>query len=103
MVDFVFIILLLLLGYYWSSGMKAREIALMAVVAYCQKNDVYLLDECVVLHGQWLKRGKDGKIKAWRSYQFEFSSTGEERYNGKIVMLGRDVLMIQMDPYRIEH
>jgi len=81
--------------------MKAREIAFIAVKVYCQKMDVLLLDEYVALNGQWLKRDDDGKFKAWRSYQFEFSSTGEERYNGRVILLGRRVITIQLDPYRM--
>jgi len=101
MLDFFFIILLLLIGFYWSNAMKAREIAFIAVNVYCQKMDVQLLDEYVALIGIWPKRDDDGKIKAWRSYQFEFTSTGDERYNGKVVMMGDKVLSIQLEPYRI--
>ena len=61
--------------------------------------DLFLLDEYVALNGQWLKRDEHGKLKVWRSYQFEFSSTGDERYAGKAIMLGRQVLSIQLDPY----
>jgi len=102
MLDLFFIIVLLLIGFYWSSAMKAREIAFMAANVYCQKMDVYLLDEYVALNGQWFKRDEGGKLKAWRSYQFEFSSTGDERYHGKVIMLGRKVTKIQLDPYKIQ-
>lgn len=101
MLDLFFIILLLLIGVYWSNAMKAREIAFIAVKVHCQKMDVQLLDEYVALIGIWPKRDDDGKIKAWRSYQFEFTSTGDERYNGKVVMMGDKVLRIQLEPYRI--
>ena len=82
--------------------MKAREIAFMAANVYCRKMEVFLLDEYVALNGQWLKRDEYGKIKAWRSYQFEFSSTGDERYHGKVIMLGGKVIKIQLEPYRIQ-
>lgn len=92
--------MLLCLALYWSSGMKAREIAFSAVKQYCNKMDLLLLDEYVALQGQWLKRDESGRFKAWRSYQFEFSSTGDERYIGKVIMLGRQVVSIQLAPYR---
>lgn len=101
MLDLFLIVLLLMIGFYWSEGMKAREVALRAVTTHCYKMDVSLLDEYVALNGQWLKRDETGKFKAWRSYQFEFSSTGEERYDGKVIMLGKKVLSIQLQPYRI--
>ena len=99
MIDFFLIIILVSIGLFWSAGMKAREIAMFAVKSHCQKMDVQLLDEYVALNGLWFKRDKIGKLKTWRSYQFEFTSTGNERYNGKVVMLGQFVLSIQLDPH----
>jgi len=101
MIDLFLIVLLLLIGGYWSSGMKAREIAFMAAAVHCKKMDVVLLDDYVALNAQWLKRDKQGKIKIWRSYVFEFSSTGADRYKGKVIMLGKVVSTIQLEAYRI--
>ncbi|MCF6205147.1 MAG: DUF3301 domain-containing protein [Methylococcaceae bacterium] len=99
--DFFLIILLLLIGYYWSDSTKTRETALDFVKNHCKKIDVQMLDEYVALNGLWLKRDKKGKIRLWRSYQFEFTSTGNERYNGKVIMLGRTITSIHLDPYKI--
>lgn len=99
--DFFLIILLLLIGYYWSDSTNAREIAFHFVKNHCQQLDVQLLDEYVALNGFWLKRDQHGKIKIWRSYQFEFTSTGNERYNGKVIMLSRIITSIQLEPYKI--
>lgn len=101
MIDFFLIIVLLSLGYYWSAATKAREIAFMAATRHCSKMDVFLLDGYVALNAQWLKRDEDGKIKVWRSYLFEFSSTGAERYQGKVTMLGRTIASVQLDAYRM--
>jgi len=102
MLDLILIIVLLLIAYYWSSSMKAREIAYRATVIHCQKMDVLLLDDYVALVAQWLKKDEDGVTKIWRSYQFEFSSTGAERYHGKVVMLGDKILSIQLEPHRVQ-
>ena len=101
MLDLILITLLLFLGFYWSSAMKAREIAYAAALNHCQKMEVQLLDEYVALNGFWLKRDINGKWQGWRSYQFEFTSTGEERYQGKIVTLGNKVINIELQAYRI--
>lgn len=101
MIDLLLIVFILAICLLWSSSLAAREIALNAVKAYCLKMDVQLLDEYVALTGLWPKRNAQGKIQAWRSYTFEFSSTGLERYNGKIVMLGNIVQSIYLDPYRV--
>jgi hypothetical protein len=101
MIDLLLIAALLALGFYWSNAMKAREIAYAAVVVHCQKMEVQLLDDYVALTGFWLKRDDYGKLVGWRSYQFEFTSTGEERYQGKVVLVGKKVTNIQLDVYRI--
>lgn len=101
MLDLFLIVILLLIAYYWSSSMKARETAYRSAVIHCQKMDVLLLDDYVALVGQWLKKDEFGVTKVWRSFQFEFSSTGAERYHGKVVMLGEKILSIQLEPYRI--
>jgi len=59
-----------------------------------------MLDDYIALNGLQLKRDKTGKIHLCRSFQFEFSSTGNERYNGQIVMIGYRIESIQMEPYR---
>lgn len=101
MIDLLLIMLLLLVGYVWSEGLKASEIAFRFAKTHCQKMEVQLLDEYVALNGFWPKRDETGKLKAWRSYQFEFTSTGNERYHGKLIMLGKKVTSIQLEPYVI--
>lgn len=100
MIDFFLIGLILLLGYFFSCALKARETAFYAVKAHCRQLDLQLLDDCVALTAFWAKRDKNGQLQAWRSYAFEFSSTGWERYNGKIIMLGSKIESIELEPYR---
>ncbi len=101
MPEILLILFLLMIAAYWSSATKAREIALTAVAFRCREMEVFLLDDCVALTAQWLKRDADGAIKVWRTFQFEFTSTGDDRYHGKVIMLGRKIQSIQMDAYRI--
>jgi hypothetical protein len=101
MIDFLLILVLLAIGYYWSDSMKTREITLNFVKRHCQQLDIQLLDEYVALNGLWLKKDDVGKTKLWRSYQFEFTATGYERYNGKITLLGQKIINVQLDPYKI--
>ena len=103
MLDDLILIALLLSAYlYWFNGQQAKEIALKAVRANCLNLDVQMLDEYVALNSIWLKRDQAGKMRVRRAFLFEFSSTGNERYNGVCIMLGRRVESIQMEPYRIE-
>lgn len=85
----------------WWNAQGVKQIALQATKAHCKKVDVQLLDDGVVLRGFWLKRNSRGSVCLWRSYDFEFTSTGEERYPGQVVLLGRQVEEITMAPYRI--
>jgi hypothetical protein len=101
MFEIIGIIGLLLTGQFWWLAMQAREQALQAVLLYCQKMDISLLDDCVALTAAWFKRDDQGKWRVWRSYAFEFTVTGYERYQGKIILLGRQLENITTQPYRI--
>lgn len=100
--DFICIGVICLAYVYWFNAQKAKEIALAAATAHCFAMEVQMLDGYVASNGIWLKRDKTGKIRLQRSFLFEFSSTGFERYSGTVSMLGDRVESIYMGPYRIE-
>ncbi|WP_101757667.1 DUF3301 domain-containing protein [Oceanicoccus sp. KOV_DT_Chl] len=85
----------------WWNAQGIKQTALSAVRRHCKTLDVQLLDDGVVLKGFWLKRDAGGSIRLWRSYNFEFTSTGNERYKGQIILLGRRVENIHLDAYRV--
>jgi hypothetical protein len=87
---------------YWFNAQKAKEFALGAARAHCLAMEAQMLDDYVALNGIFLKRDKAGKMQLRRSFLFEFSSTGNERYNGTLLMLGRRVESIYMEPYCTE-
>ena len=102
--DEIFMILRCPAGFlYWQSTQKVREIALAATIRHCHEMELQMLDGYIAWHAISLKKDRRGKIHISRCYVFEFSSTGAERYNGKITMLGRRVETIQLEPYRIEN
>ena len=43
----------------------------------------------MVLKGVWPMRDEQGSLKIRRRYGFEFTSTGEARYQGTIILLGQ--------------
>lgn len=103
MLDDLILIALLLGAYlYWFNGQQVKEVALKAVRAHCLNLEVQMLDEYVALNSIRLKRNQAGKMRVRRIFLFEFSSTGNERYNGVCIMLGRRVESIQMEPYRFD-
>jgi hypothetical protein len=102
MINHIILISLLLLGFsYWYHGQKVREIAYNATKAHCQAMQVQMLDDYIAGSSLRLRRDKTGKIQLQRTFVFEFASTGEWRYNGKIIMLGQRVESIMMDPHQI--
>ena len=82
-------------------GIAVREMAHSAVKRHLKGLDLQLLDENVALRGFWFKRNDGRELCAWYSYSFEFSSTGDERYRGMIVVLGGRVTHIELEPYRL--
>jgi len=81
--------------FFWQ-GIAARERTLAYVKKQCQQQGLQLLDESVVLRGLWIEQGL-----LRRTYHFEFSSTGEERYQGEAVLLGKRFLSVRLPPYRL--
>lgn len=85
--------------YWWQSGLykgRARELA----TAHCQQLGLQLLDQSMVIVGFWPVRDRSGRLVFRRSYQFEFSSTGDRRYQGKLVLEGILLKSIQLEVYR---
>jgi len=98
------LLLLTLLGliavYWWQSGVykgRARD----AAEAHCRRLDLQLLDQGMVITGIWPVRGRDGRLRLRRRYQFEFSSLGDHRYRGEIVLLGTALQSIYLEPYKM--
>lgn len=86
---------------YFFAELKVREIALAAARKHCEQMAVQLLDQSVGIYRVWLKRGTDGKIHIWRNYQFEFTSTGDERYKGNIITLAGVIESIQLQAHKM--
>lgn len=91
-------ILLLLAGagaWLWHTH-GLRERALAAVRQHCAKTGVELLDDNVALRSFGLYPDAHGRQRMARIYDFEFTVTGEQRYNGSIVMFSHGVGRIEL-------
>ncbi|MFW1676200.1 DUF3301 domain-containing protein [Pontibacter sp. JAM-7] len=93
--------LMALMILHWWQSQQVKEIALRHTSKHCRELDLQFLDESISLRAIWLKRDNQGRIRFWRAYNFEFSSTGEERYTGRVVTLGRQVIALHLQPHRI--
>lgn len=96
-------LLAILAVWYWWRAKAIKDSALVSVRHHCKKMDVLLLDEAVYLRGLWFKRDRQGKIRVWRRFLFDFTTTGEERYRGRIIMLGYQVEHIELAPHRFDY
>ena len=56
-----------------------------------------LLDETVAIHRLSLRRDGNGVLRLSRIYDFEYSDTGNDRTSGSIVLLGKRVLVINLN------
>ncbi|MBK9022107.1 MAG: DUF3301 domain-containing protein [Sulfuritalea sp.] len=90
--------LLLLVGtaWLWLDSLKAREAAVAAARAACRSEDLLLLDDTVAIARLRFARDGDGVLRIQRVYGFEYSDTGNDRHSGSIVMLGSQVLVINI-------
>ena len=99
--EFLLIPILLFIIWYWWGSMQCKEIARHAGGQACRNVDVQFLDDTVELKKIWLRRNDRGRLQLCRLFFFEFSSDGAHRYQGRIVLLGKQVQEIEMDAYRI--
>jgi len=86
--------------WYWWRAKAIKDSVLRAAHRYCKTMDVMLLDDAIYLRGIWCKRDDQGQFRVWRRFMFDFTSTGEERYGGRIIMLGPRILHMDLDPHR---
>ena len=88
--------------FFWLDSLRARERAVQAGRAACQRYDLQFLDDTVSFTRIRLRRDEEGQLKIARTYTFEFSDTGNNRRHGAIVMLGGELQDLQLEPYRVQ-
>ena len=86
----------------WLDSLRARERAVKAGRAACERYALQFLDETVSFTRMRLRRDAEGQVRIARTYTFEFSDTGNNRRHGAIVMLGGELEDLQMEPYRTQ-
>ena len=98
--------LLVLACVYWYDSMRARERAIAAGRAACERERVQFLDETVALSALRLGRDQAGRLRLRRFYAFEFSDPlyegGNNRRDGSVVMLSDRVESLTLAPFRMQ-
>jgi hypothetical protein len=85
-------------SFWWQSD-KIKAQALAYVHRYCQDTGLQLLDQTMVLRGVWPIRGESGSLVLRRRYNFEFTSTGEARYQGILTMFGSTIKSLDLEAH----
>ena len=89
------------LGWFWFDSLRALEIARKAGKHACDNANVQFLDDTVAGIAVALVRDVSGRRALRRTYRFEFSETGNTRLTGQLVVLGKRVESVTMEPYRM--
>ena len=80
--------------------MGAKEVAIQACKSECKKQDVVLLDESVAVRKTRFGRTPDGRFCFLRHFQFEFTNEVSARYQGTVILCGRDIRDVDLGVYR---
>ena len=96
MLEGLAIAVLAAIAWLWLDSLKVREAAIRAAKEVCAAEGLLLLDDTVAISGLRLRRGDDGAVRLQRSYDFEFSDTGNNRLKGSVVMLGHQLMLLNV-------
>ena len=83
----LWLLLLAALAWFWQDSLRVREKAYARCQLFCKQQNVQLLDQTIhlkkIIPGRLL-----GRLGLRRFYVFEFATTGDDRYQGIIVLFG---------------
>lgn len=98
--DIALLFFFILLAYGFWRHADASRLARASAKKYCDKTGVQFLDQSVVLDGVTIGRSSQSLFLLKRRYTFEFATTGDRRYKGKITLHGLRVADIELAPYK---
>src|SRR5215469_4725388 len=75
-------------AWFWSDSLRARERMLETCTRLCRDLKLQFLDETVTLASLRLRHSETGRPELIRAYQFEFSGTGQDRWQGRATLAG---------------
>lgn len=90
------VVLLVALGAFWLTSLKVREAAVRAARTACESEGLLLLDDTVAIRAMKLVRNEEGHVRLQRTYDFEYSDTGDNRRTGSVVLLGTRVVVFNV-------
>ena len=94
--ELVLLVVLAAVAWLWLDSLKVREAAVKAARAACESDGLLLLDDTVAIRGLKTARNEEGRLRLQRTYEFEYSDTGDNRRRGSVVMLGQRVVLFNV-------
>jgi hypothetical protein len=88
-----------LAGWFWYDSMRARERAVRAGRAACDREGLQFLDETVLCTRTRPARDAEGRVTLRRVYVFEFSDDGQRRRGGSMVIVGGRLESLELEPF----
>ncbi|WP_299976818.1 DUF3301 domain-containing protein [uncultured Pseudoteredinibacter sp.] len=89
-------------AWYWLTAVKVKELAFQAAARRCNMENVQLLDDSIALKGIEFQRAGNGNMGLRREFAFEFTSTGNHRYQGWVIMQGSRNVSVELPPHRLQ-
>jgi hypothetical protein len=86
-------------GWFWFDTNRAREAGMRAARDGCRREGVQLLDETVAFRSLRFARDDNGRLALKRVYDFEYSDSGNDRFQGAVMLLGDEVLMLDVSAH----
>ena len=80
---------------------KAREWAMKYLRRQCEQDGLQLLDQTVELSSTKIRWNK-GRPLAMRTYVFEFSVDGGDRYQGSLQLAGYRTVSLYLETHRLQ-
>ena len=96
MIELSVLLAFLAAGWFWLDSLRARDVALDGARRACEAEGVQLLDWTVAMKKIRLGRDDEGRRGLQRTYEFEFSDTGNNRIGGSVTVIGRELLALHL-------
>ena len=98
--ELIFLLCLVLGSWFWIACLRARELATAEAQAVCEREGVQLLDQTVSCRSIRPARNTLGRLTLKRTYEFDYSSSGFDRYAGMLVLMGDDVALLDVSAHK---
>lgn len=96
--DILLLMIIAVVGVQFWRIRAISEQANQYLQRYCENNDLQLIN---VARSKTRLAINKGKLDWHNEFDFEFSSTGEDSYQGRLIMSGLMVLTTELPAYRI--